>query len=306
MGTTREHSFYSHTKRWEQWALLVLVLLFVFGVGMDVSDQPIYESVKAWALALWALAFLCLLIPAGLRCAGKGIKSVWSVVGLSVFVLAVVMLVFYTCYFWVVGASDRGSHGFDKLLNFPPMLAALWAAGVGWYITFQAAAKNHRTTNSFNLLMQTRTSREFLENANLVRLTYPHGTVVPAEDEDLFDSTTLKELTAREKEQISDGGGVDVSLQERLFKARGADALKYLLNYYEFMAVGIKENDLEENLLYDTIGVTVTSMFHRAKVFIEYVRHKDKGNQPLAFVELASLIERWSTRLEDEVHESRR
>lgn len=302
MGNTKEHSFFNHTKLWEKWTLFILLLLFVFGVGMDVSDQPLYERVKAWALALWALIFLCLLIPAGLRCAEKGIKSVWSVVGLSVFVLAVVLLVFYTCYFWVVSASNQDGVGFDKLLNFPPMLAALWAAGVGWYITFQAAAKNHRTTNSFNLLMQTRTNREFLDRAKLVQLTYPHGSDVPVEDEHLFASASLKELTARAEEQKADGNDVAPELQDLLCRSQAADALKYLLNYYEFMAVGIEAKDLEENLLYETIGVTVVSVYGRGKPFIDYIRGPQKGNQPLAFCALNKLVERWEKRLKTEIN----
>jgi len=277
-----------------------LALVFFLGVGMDLSDQPIYEKWKAWLLAGWTIVFLACLLPAGLRCANCGVKSVWHVVGLSVFVLGVVLLVFYTCYFWAVGLSSENESRFDKLLNFPPMLAALWAAGVGWYITFQAAAKNHRTTNSFNLIMQTRTSGEFLANAKLVGLTYPHGSQVPEEDADLIDSKALKELTAEAAERAAQGLEPDPALEARLFKAKGADALKYLLNYYEFMAVGIEAKDLEEDILYNTIGVTVTSMYNRAKAFISYVRDPQRGKQPLAFTELQDLVQKWDRRLRDD------
>lgn len=299
-----EHRFYSHFKLWELIGIVVLVLVFVFGVGMDVSDQPLYERWKAWALALWTLSLLTLLVPAGIRCANKGVRSVWSVVSLFLAVLALVLVTFYTCFFWATQTTATSSPSTDKILNFPPMLAALWAAGVGWYITFQASAKNHRTTNSFNLIMQTRTSREFLDRAQQVQLTYPHGHPAPKEDEDLFGTNSLKTLTAHVAAQEAAGEEVEAELKDRLFRARGADALKYLLNYYEFMAVGIDANDLDEELLYDTIGVTVTSIYHRSKVFLDYVRDPQKGNQPLAFNQLDKLVASWDKRLKDEIKET--
>lgn len=301
MKDSRKKGIFDHMHVVEVIGLAGLALLFFLGVGLDVSDQPVYEQLKAWLLAGWAIVFLSLLLPAGLRCANCGAKSVWPVVALSVFVLGVVLLVFYTCYFWAVGASQGSESRFDKLLNFPPMLAALWAAGVGWYITFQAAAKNHRTTNSFNLIMQTRTSKEFLDNAKFVGLVYPHGSVVPPADAELIDAKKLKELTAKEAERAAANNPADPVLADLLFKARGADALKYLLNYYEFMAVGIKAKDLEEEILYDTIGVTVTSVYNRSAAFINYLRDPNKGKQPLAFVELRDLVAQWDKRLKQEV-----
>lgn len=279
----------SHARKGEFVLFGALMLAFVFGIGLDVSDQPTYERYKAWALALWGLALLgCLLRPVT-RCAASGWKAVWSVVAVGALALIVTLVIFYTCYFWVGPTSASA----EKLLNLPPLIGALWVAGTGWYIHFQATAKNHRTTNAFNLIMQTRTCKEFLERGKQVQLAYPHGSKVPVADEHYFHQSALKDA------HVASGGD---EAHSEMKKAVGADSLKYLLNYYEFMAVGIEARDLEEDLLYDTIGVTVTSIHERSEVFINFIRDPAKGNQPLAFSCLSELCERWNKRLRAEVH----
>jgi hypothetical protein len=299
LGEANPHSVLSHVNRAEKIVVGMLVLIFMVGVGFDLSDQPLYEGYRAVALGTWTIVLLGFTLPSAFRCASYGYRSVWSVIAYSVVQLGVFLVVFYTCYYWV-GAS-AGPGGSDKILTFPPMIAALWAAGVGWYLHFQATAKNHRTTNAFNLIMQTRTSKEFLDRALKVQLTFPYGQAADVADEELIKPSALKILTAHEREQTADGKAADPELLERLEKARGADAMRYLLNYYEFMAVGIKAKDLDEDLLYETLSVTVTSMYARGKVFIDYLRHPEKGNQRLAFDELEALVARWNERLRAEI-----
>jgi uncharacterized membrane protein len=300
------HSFVAHVTKAEQIALAVVAGSMLVGVGLDLADNPLYEQSKGWLLAFLGVVLVYLSVPSLLRCGSNGIKSVWSVVRGSVLILALTLIIFYTSYYWIVSALPTTSPPpSDKVLNFPPMIAALWAASMGWYVHYQASAKNHRTTNSFNLVMQTRTSKEFLERAGLVQLFYPHGTVVPDTDKDLFHPSALKELTKRGLDEEQDREDKKTSAETALLiqKAKAADALKYLLNYYEFMAVGIAVNDLGEELLYETIGVTVTSIFTRAKPFIEHIRSKGGGDQPLAFEQLEALTTSWSAKLADEIHQ---
>lgn len=301
MGSGEDcHNVVGHMRRREHIAFAVLVALVLVGVGLDLSDQPLYERFKGFGLIVAALLFFYSTVPPTLRCAAAGVKSVWSVCGASVVHLIVFLVVFYTAFFWIADSlPETVPAPSDKLLNFPPMVAALWAAGMGWYVHFQASAKNHRTTNSFNLLMQTRTSSVFLERARTVQLTFPHGSNVAVADKSLFESSVLSMLA-----QAATGGGADAAdAEKRLELATAADALKYLLNYYEFMAVGIEAKDLDENLLYDTISVTVTSMYHRAEPFITHLRKDATPKQPLAFDSLEALVKRWDARLRDEIHQ---
>lgn len=313
----KKRDVWEHISKKEMGCLIATAVLFVFGVGLDVADQPLYEAWKGWGLIALALLFFTGAIPGITRCAAQGPHSIWPVVRGAFVILVIFLVVFYTSFHWIA-ASAAAQHFeiSDKFLNFPPMVIAIWAAGVGWYIHFQASAKNHRTNNAFSLLMQTRTCAEFLNRAQVVQHRYPHGSVVPKEDVELFASSALRDLREQLREAESPDASVvtaeasaDTSAEqvriakEYLEKAKAADALKYLLNYYEFMSVGIKAKDLDEELLYQTICVTVTSMYARARPFIEHVRTAPVGTaQPLAFTALEELVKKWEQRLADETH----
>lgn len=321
----KKRNVLEHVTKGEKASLVIVLVLFVFGIGLDVADQPVYEAWKGWALIGLGVIFFAGAVPGIGRCAAQGPKTIWPVVQGAFVLLLIFLAVFYTSFHWIsVEALSKKIVISDRFLNFPPMVVAIWAAGVGWYIHFQASAKNHRTNNAFALLMQTRTSTAFLERAHQVQKWYPHGTVVPAQDVDLFSTTTLRDLKAQLR-NIDHPDGVLVSrvpgatspdteeanadrerIRQRLAQAEAADALKYLLNYYEFMAVGIAASDLDEELLYQTIGVSVTSVYHRARPFIEYIRWTVESAQPLAFTALEDLVKRWDERLADDNHERKK
>lgn len=296
------HSVLGHLRISERIVLAVVLAVALFSAGLDWCDYEPYERYKGWLLAILGIAVVYATVPALIRCGmSGGVKSVWSVVRASLAILAFSLLVFYGSYYWIADASAVGSKPSDKFLNFPPVIAALWTAGMGWYIHFQATSKNHRTTNSFNLLMQTRTSKEFLERTRSVQAVYPFGTKVPQEDSAHFRTTAMRDLQqARDAAASNPPPGTppaDFSAVER--KVVAIDSLKYLLNYYEFMAVGIAANDLEEGMLYETISENVCSLYERAENYIEYTH---ANGQPLAFSAVGLLVKRWRKLLEDEKH----
>lgn len=297
------HSVLKHFRASECIVLAVVMAIAIFSAGLDWCDYEPYERYKGWLLAILGIAVVYSTIPALIRCGmSGGVKSVWSVVRASLAILAFSLLVFYGSYYWIADAAPLNAKPSDKFLNFPPVIAALWTAGMGWYIHFQATSKNHRTTNSFNLVMQTRTSKEFLERTRAVQAVYPFGAKVPKEDSTHFGTAAMRELQeARDAAAASAPAGTppaDFTAIER--KVIAIDGLKYLLNYYEFMAVGIAANDLEEEMLYETISENVCSLYERAE---NYIEHTHANGQPLAFEALELLVKRWRKMLEDEKHQ---
>jgi Domain of unknown function (DUF4760) len=299
-------SYLSYVKSRERWLLLAIAIALAIGVGMDISNHIIYEEYKGVAYAISGLAIIATLMPSVIRCAGGGYKNVWLTAGAALILLAIFLATFYTSYFLIIGVAPvpaGGDSGISRVLTFPPMISAACIACLGWYIHFQASAKNHRTSNSFHLIMQTRTSKEFLDRASRVHSAYPHGTAVPPEHvASIAPSAKSKAEIALSKLEEGALPEIRAAAEERLKVALDADAVKYMLNFYEFMAVGIKQKDLEEIIIYDTLGVTVTSIYARATPFVDYLTSQS-GGQTLAFCQLDKLAKRWNVWLEDEKSE---
>lgn len=277
----------------EKFALLIAIILIFISFIFDIQDANVYENHKHWIITVVGAGFLWGIFPATVRCASDA-KLVWVVCGASVFLLISTLCTFALSYFW---ASRYGllPLGAERLLTIPAVGTALWGTAMGWYVHFQASSKNNRTANSFNLLMQTRTCGEFLKRANAVISSYPQGTVIPNEDVDLFLPEALAEAKRKFAEALSSSKGVGEA-RLLLKKTNAAASLKYLLNYYEFMSVGISKRDLDEELLYETIAVTVTSMYERSLSPIARIREK----QPLAFQHLERLVARWKIKLHED------
>src|SRR5699024_9695123 len=145
----------------------------------------------------------------------------------------------------------------DKILNLLPVLVAIWAAGLGWLIHYRLTSKAHRTNHAFAMVMQMRTSVEFLERNELVSRHLPHSTGIPEEYDKYFKHTAIREIY---KAAAWDPEKVD---KLELEKAQAVAALKYVLNYYEFFAAGVKAGDLDEGLLLDTVSQIVIGMYER-------------------------------------------
>lgn len=287
----------------KQEVVLFLLAIFLLGVGvtLDVTHQSLYERERGWVIVAFIVCLLAATIPTMVRCAGEGYSRVWLICGTSAVVLTLFVICFFLAYFAFVGTSEP-SIAVDKILNLPPVLAAMWAAGMGWYVHFQASSKNNRTTNSFNLLMQTRTSAEFLKMQAAAQRVYPHGVSVPIEDIGYFSALKQSQVL-NAAEAAEQAGPITIELADERRKAEAVNAIKYLLNYYEFMAVGLTAKDLDENLLYETIAVNVTSVYERAEHYIAHVRKGANVNQPLAFESIEVLAKIWQGKLKDEVHD---
>lgn len=278
---------------WVAYAVVALVIAVCF--GLDISDQSLYEMYRPVIWGIIAIFFVGITGMAVHRCACHGHRSIGQVSFYSILLLCVTLAMFYVIYFQVTGALPPPARGqattsAERILNVPPVIAAIWAAGIGWYIHFQATAKGHRTNNALSLLMQTRTSKEFLQRSEAVQRVYPHGTRVPAEAAAEASFGALRAIEEQLKSETLDATD-RAALVERSARIEAVLALKYMLNYYEFMAVGLEKNDLDDGLLYDTIGIHVPSIYRRAESVVQSMR--GPGTDILAFSALEPLVVRW-------------
>lgn len=271
----------------QAWAWVALIVCGVLLAALIFSTKLTRPAQGAVAIAAY-VALAIYFWPCLLRAAHEDHRHLLTVVIWS-FVLVILGIgTSFYAFFALAGAEHAK---YDKLLNVVPVFVAIWAAAVGWLIHFKLTTKAHRTNNAFSIIMETRKSAEFLKRAEIATKHFPPGTrAIPTDYSRFFAPDSLKNLHA----DVAAGRAVADSDFE---KAEAVLALKYLLNYYEFMAVGIRAGDLDENLIFDTISTTVTNLFSRAGPLVNYTSDgNNNGSHPMTYCDLRALVDRWKKR----------
>lgn len=285
------------------WVFLILFLssivaMICFEVGGG-TPPTYYRTYRGWFLVLPGTLLLLAFVGPIVRLASeekeRAVQAVlfWGLVGLLTFVITFIAA--YSEFSPPPGTNlGGGGNPYDRLLNIVPAVIAIWGAGLGWYTQHQIAMKTQRTSHAFNLIMQTRTNSVYAENQAKFQAVYPVGHSMDAKDAALFKHEVAMELPDID-ELIESGNLKPEDRTCALQKKRKIEAIlaaKYLLNYYEFMARAIESGDLDEQVLYDTVGTTVIGLFNRTKVF----REGFADSQPLAMQALNPIVRRWEKR----------
>ncbi|MBT8152853.1 DUF4760 domain-containing protein [Epibacterium ulvae] len=121
-----------------------------------------------------------------------------------------------------------------------------------------------RKQHTINILFQSRLSEYFQKTNSLRKEIFPT-------DQDIFldDWKAARSGTDKPRE--------------------GAEALQQLLNYYEFLAVGIAQGDLDKDLLHKSIRGIMCNLVDDARYMIAELREND----PNTLDYLAQLYEEW-------------
>jgi hypothetical protein len=144
------------------------------------------------------------------------------------------------------------------------VFAAL-SAMIGWIISVQTARRNSRKQHTMAVLMQVRLSTEF---NNRVRSFYSKCPL--------------------------DRNVIAADLADSEFQKVVPD-IRYLLNYYEFLAVALRHEDLDEELLKDCIRGQLCAFYEKAKAVVDEGRASDPrgADKSTRFKELETLYQRW-------------
>ncbi len=286
------------------WCLAALIVIIVAIIVMALNSSTHYETYRAWYYIAAAIIFFVTFTGPVFRVSrdtrDKGVVTVifWGIIGLMVllwaFVASFAAFTLSNTPSAIAAASNTADNSYDRLLNIVPALITIWAAGLGCYINHQITMKAHRTTHAFNLIMQTRTNSEYIRSLRAFQTLYPPRVKISESDARLYIAETITKIP--EFERIRDGESVDkeekrVAL-EYIQKMEAIHAGKYLLNYYEFMARAIQGGDLDEGILYDTIGSTVIGVFKRCACLKDCSRE----SQPLVMQFLEPLVSDWEKR----------
>lgn len=121
-------------------------------------------------------------------------------------------------------------------------LFATFLAAIGWTITSLVTLRNSVKQHTMNTLLQSRLSATYMEHVKSVNGMYTsNGRIIP--------------LTASEVRRPP--MGVEFG------------SLNYMLNYFEYVAVGIRHGDLHEGLLKASLRGIVCNIYCVAEKLIE-------------------------------------
>ncbi|MGR4875634.1 DUF4760 domain-containing protein [Pseudoxanthomonas sp. LARHCG66] len=274
------------TKCWWSWGFLIVAVISAAVLGSGMWHGNLTAIEKGWLGVLVYGSIAGFFVKPIWTAATSGHSHLLTVCIWSLFLVALFVPFSFFVFYSFFGHDPTR---YDKVLNVLPVLVAAWAAGLGWLVHFRLSTKAHRTNNSFSILMETRKSAEYLRRAELFTKHFPPGMAsIPQAYFQYFPADSIFRL--------HQAGPAPNAAQ--LEMAEAVQAMKYLLNYYEFMAVAISAGDLDEKLLYDTIGPPVVKMFNRSRNYVDYVSLNAPDKQKLTYIVLRKLVAKWEPQIQ--------
>ncbi len=147
-------------------------------------------------------------------------------------------------------------------------------------VTFVVNARQNRTTSrkqyTVTILLETRLSAEFRETLEKRRAVFPEYADITFDD---WNNARLAKPSSNTPEEIEAAARSN----------RGAQALATLLNYYEFLAIGIENGDLDEVMLKQSVRGIMCNLVDDARQVISAMQSKN----PKAYEHLAKLYDSW-------------
>lgn len=180
------------------------------------------------------------------------------------FVLIGVVVLAGALLLWQLTAA-RGSWGKLKIEHLLATIGVMTAV-CGWLIAGFITLRNSTKQHTINTLLQSRLSATYMGYADKLSQHYM-----------AFDAR--KAANPAIKESPTDAADIM--------------ALRYILNYFEFVAVGIKRGDLDEGTLRDSLRTILRKNVTMSMSWIG----KERVSNPNLYTHLLWLFDRWGGRL---------
>lgn len=143
-----------------------------------------------------------------------------------------------------------------------------------WFGTSLVSIRNSIKQHTITTLLQMRLSATYMEHANKVASALGRCRALSSPS---FKHPTPKEILNC---FLADDGKVD---------PKGELSLRYVLNYFEFLAIGIARGDFDERMLYDSLSSILENNISMTRSWIESKREPD----PDIYCHVAWLHRRW-------------
>ncbi|HFI7490240.1 TPA: DUF4760 domain-containing protein [Escherichia coli] len=134
-------------------------------------------------------------------------------------------------------------------------------AGMGWWIQFITSAASDRRKHTLNVVLSTRTCTEYQTNLRNFTHLWRGNRHIPKElCEWRDDPDNPKFQNANVPKEVVDG----------------INGMLYILNFFEFLAQGIKANDLDDKLLRECFCGFLEGLERRAYFILSEAQKKDE------------------------------
>lgn len=243
------------------WSLLYCSIVYAFAVPLlRIRKIPYGKSLSNWGWSIITLLFICLIVIVTTR------LNITSDDAGTIQVVATVIAV-------VVGIT-------------------------GWFVQHQITANTSRVNHTLNILLQTRISEVFENHTKCVNKIYPNKyfSVIPEQDVKNWHEINSNNSGESSQPAHNKKPRAELSSPTQNDLDQAITSQFYLLNYYEFLAVGVKTGLLDEELLYETIGGIVIRQVQRSEKLINHARHTSAKT----FINLVQMEQRWKPRREFE------
>jgi len=172
------------------------------------------------------------------------------------------------------------------------LLSAILAT-MGWWLSNtvtmrnaraagDAAASNLRKQHTLNVLFQFRHSETFGRHQANILQRFPFGTAISAEE--------IPDLIAERKnwKYFEDASAPH-------YRMSPIESVAHVANFYEAIAAGIKNKDLDELLVKDTLKSIMLGFYDKTHAFILHTQRPDSNGKPTtsSYEHYTALAEKW-------------
>lgn len=188
-------------------------------------------------------------------------------ISISFFIVSVI------CYL-VLSLQTQGGTDYQTSLA---LFVSSSLLGAGWWVQATINSAAARKSHTVNTVMNHRYSEFFFKRSDHFSNMFPVGTVInPAVIECAF---------TRDKSRYK-----DIDFDKDMIQA--AKDLNYIMNFYEFIAVGVNSGDFDEKLIRECYEGIIIGMEKRGFHMIQHMR-RTQGQK--VFCSLVELVDKWTT-----------
>jgi hypothetical protein len=165
--------------------------------------------------------------------------------------------------------------------NVIAIVSGVILATIGWATGFYLTLRNHVKQHTMNILIQIRESPLVQEHAQNVLRKFPIGKNMRP-----LDLIPLKRGMKN----------------RRPWDKPVWESIRYVANYYEFLAVGVHHGDLDERMLKDSLQRVLSGFCEKTAPFIEHARRRDARKEKInknnvsTYFHLVALNSKWNNK----------
>lgn len=251
--------------------LVVVVIIFLIGALFFNQTKPF--NIKSLNRRDWLYISLILLFSFSFYFV---LSLKYEEIKKSLIVISIAMFLTLSIYYYLM---TKISMEYQTTLSL--LVSSLFICA-GWWTQSTINRSSQRKSHTLNLIMNQRFSDLYMrKNDDLVKAFGMNVTVHPDWSDKVF---TLKEQSKPSFQKPS-------YASEYFSYVQGVKGLSYLLNFYEFAAVGILKGDLDDKMMRECFSGAVCRIEKRAFFLIRYSISKD----PHAYENFIKLITKWGS-----------